>query len=393
MNPGTSSRPDEPDLPNSPLPTPHSEFPNPHSAIRILVVDDEPHVRQVLSRWLAAEGFECAQAANGEEAWGVLQTGDFALLIADIVMPGISGMTLLAKTRKQLPDVAVVMVTAETDREMAIRALQIGAYGYLIKPFDQNEVLINVANALERRRLTLATEEYERHLEKKVSERTTEIRQREEEIALRLVSASEFRDEETGAHIRRIGQYAAILAQAIGWDSRVAADMRVAAPMHDIGKIGVPDSILLKPAKLTSDEFEIVKKHTEIGAGILDGSHIPLLRLAKDIALSHHEKWDSSGYPRGLAGEAIPGPARIVAIADVYDALVTKRVYRRALPEEEALGIMAGEKGKHFDPKLFECFLRVLAEFRQIRAQVRAEASDASALREMASHVRTIKAE
>ena len=184
------------------------------------------------------------------------------------------------------------------------------------------------------------------------------------------MSASEYRDEETGAHIRRMGQYAVTLAEAAGWKGQAAADIRLAAPMHDIGKIGVPDTILLKPGKLTPEEFDRMKKHTMIGAQILGVADIPLIRTAKEIAVSHHEKWDGSGYPEGLAGEAIPECARMVAVCDVYDALVTHRVYRPAFPEEEALAMMTKEKGKHFDPKLFDGFMDMLPEFRRIREEI-----------------------
>ena len=217
----------------------------------------------------------------------------------------------------------------------------------------------------------MVSQQYEHRLEEEVRERTADVRRREEEIALRLVSASEYRDEETGAHVRRIGLYASVLAEALGWDTQTADDIRVAGPMHDIGKIGVSDSILLKPGKLTDAEFEDVKKHSEIGAGILDGSDVPLLRMAKDIALSHHEKWDASGYPQGLAGESIPGCARLVAIADVYDALVHNRVYRPAMPEEEAIDIMTKDRDTHFDSEMFDCFLDMLPQFRRIRKEVR----------------------
>ena len=350
---------------NLPLPTeilPKSE--------KILVADDEPYLREIISEWLRAEGYACAAAVDGNDAWDKLQREEYSLLLSDIKMPGRTGLELLTMTKERFPDVAVVMMTAVDDRETAIGTVQNGAYGYVIKPFEHNEVVISVENALERRRLTLASQENERRLEETVRARTAEVRRTQEEIALRLVAASEYRDEETGAHIRRIGLYASALAEGLGWDEPAVDDIRVAAPMHDIGKIGVSDAILLKPGKLTPEEFEVVKTHGEIGAGILKGSDIPLLRMAKDVALSHHERWDGSGYPHGLAGEAIPESARIVAVADVCDALVTKRVYRPALPEDEALDIMKNREGGHFDPVVFECFLDVLPEFRRIRTEV-----------------------
>ncbi len=208
-------------------------------------------------------------------------------------------------------------------------------------------------------------------LEEEVNRRTADIRKREEEIALRLVWASESRDEETGAHIRRIGRYAEALARSLGWENQAADDIRIAATMHDIGKIGIPDRILLKKDRLTFEEFELMKAHPKIGANILDKSDVPLLQLAKEIALCHHEKWNGAGYPQGLKGEAIPESARITAIADIYDALVHKRIYKAAMAEKEAVAIMEAEKGAAFDPRIFAHFRQLLPVFRQIRADVR----------------------
>jgi putative two-component system response regulator len=228
-------------------------------------------------------------------------------------------------------------------------------------------VLIAVANALERRRLLLTSRLYERELEAKIYERTKEIRLREEEITLHLVAASEFRDEDTGSHIRRIGQYAAAVARALGWDESDVEILRLAAPMHDVGKIGIPDHILLKKGKLTDDEFDVMRRHTQIGAAILAHSVIPLLSMGKTIALQHHERWDGTGYPHGHTAADTEECARIVAIADVYDALVTDRVYRPAFSETEALSIMRSSNGTHFDPRLFECFMDTYPDIRRIR--------------------------
>jgi putative two-component system response regulator len=340
---------------------------------RILVVDDDPFICDIILKCLQSEGYECCAANNAEAALEQLAQNEFSLIISDIMMPGKSGIELLAIVREQYPDTAVIMVTAVDDRKTAVQALQLGAYGYVIKPFDLNEIAIGVVNALERRRLSVQSREYEVRLENDVKQRTEAIRHREEEICLRLTSACEYRDEETGTHNRRLGLYAFLLADYLGWSSQIMDEIRIAACMHDIGKIGVPDNILLKSGRLTDDEFEIIKTHTTIGAQILSGSEISLLKMAREIALSHHEKWDGSGYPQGIAGEAIPEPARVVAILDVYDALVHKRVYRPPIPEEVALQMMAKDKGKHFDPKVFDAFLAVLPRVRQIRLQVREE--------------------
>jgi putative two-component system response regulator len=206
-----------------------------------------------------------------------------------------------------------------------------------------------------------------RFLEREVRRRTNEIRAREEEIALRLVWAAESRDDgETGSHIRRIGLYSEALAQAIGWERTKVDEIRIAATMHDIGKIGIPDSVLRKPGRLSVEEYEIMKTHPVIGGSILAGSQTGLIQMAKDIALSHHEYWNGTGYPNGLAGEAIPLSARIVAIADVFDALVHDRVYKHGMGIDETIYIMSKKKGEQFDPDLFDVFMKLLGRFREI---------------------------
>ncbi|MEI6127459.1 MAG: HD domain-containing phosphohydrolase [Pseudomonadota bacterium] len=339
----------------------------------ILIVDDDSFIRDIILKCLEAEGHACRTADSAEKALELLGQDSYSLIISDMMMPGKSGIELLAIVRRQYPDVAFIMVTAVDDRKTAVQALQLGAYGYVIKPFDLNEITIGVVNALERRRLAMESKEYEKLLENKVKARTSEIRYREEEICLRLTSACEYRDEETGTHNRRLGLYAFLLADQLGWTSQQMDDIRIAACMHDIGKIGVPDNILLKAGSLTAEEFEIIKSHPLIGSQILDGSDIPVLQMAQSIALSHHEKWDGSGYPYGFAGEDIVEAARLVAILDVYDALVHKRIYRQALPEEEALQIMKKDTGKHFDPAIFDAFLIALPKIRHIRLTVRDE--------------------
>ncbi len=343
-------------------------------AARILIVDDEPHVCEIMSRWLDGEGYNCHTANSAEEAWGVIKRNDLALVILDIAMPGQSGIDLLAMVKAEAPEMAVIMVTAMDDRETAIRALELGAYGYVIKPFGRNEVIINVVNALERRRLMLESKGYERRLEEKVREQTQDIRRSREEIALRLMAAQEYRHDETGAHVRRMGLYAEVVGRVLGHPQEYTDILRLAAPMHDVGKIGIPDSVLMKPGKLTAEEFETMKTHTSIGARILGPTTIPLLNVARDIALCHHERWDGLGYPRGLSGEDIPEPARIVAPLDVYDALVHDRVYRPAVPEQEALDVLRRGCGTHLDPAVLEALLAALTELRAIRGRVKEKA-------------------
>ena len=340
------------------------------NAANILIVDDEPDVCELLSRWLTSEGYSCDIANNGQMAVHLLEQKQFDVLVSDIIMPGMSGIDLLAVVRSHFRDTAVIMVTAVADRKTAVLALDLGAYGYVIKPFDENEILISVVNAMERRRLTLLSQKYERTLEIKVEERTRQLRQREEEIVLRMISAVGHRHDETGSHVRRIGLYSAAMAKSLGWTPESVNYIQLAAAMHDVGKIGIPDTILLKPGKLTREEFEVIKTHTTIGAAILDESDVSLIQMAREIALSHHEKWDGSGYPQGLIEEATPESARIVGVVDVYDAMASDRVYRPALPEDEALSLMKIGKGESFDPRLLECFLDLFTEIRRIREEV-----------------------
>ncbi len=337
---------------------------------RILVVDDELIYTRLCTRLLGEEGYACDTAASGEKALPKLDGGSFDLLISDINMPGMSGLDLLAEVRERDPNLAIIMVTAVDDRATAIQCLKLGAFGYIMKPLHHDELVINVVNALERRRLVLASLDHQRWLENEVQRQTADVRLREEEISIRLVAAGEYRDPETGAHIRRIGMYAEVLARTLGWDESAVELLRLAAPMHDVGKIGIPDQILLKPGKLTDDEFKIMKDHSRIGAELLAGSDVALMRLAQEIALSHHEKWDGGVYPIGPSGEEIPAGGRLVAIIYVYDALVHDRVYRAAMPEEKALELMKEGRGSHFDPKMFDVFLELLPEFRKIREQV-----------------------
>lgn len=341
-------------------------------AARILIVDDEPYVCDLLARWLTADGYNCASAFDGQTALRLLETHEFHLVVSDIMMPGLSGLDLLKIIKKRFPKVAVLMVTAVDDRKTGILTLELGAYGYIIKPFERNEILINVASALERREMALLSQQYELNLSEHAHRHDLEIRHRDE-IVLRMISASGRPHGETGGHIRRVGRYASALAKAVasGWTLRALEEIGVAAAMHDAGKIGISHRILHKPGKLTSEEFDIMKTHTQIGKRILGDYDSPLLRMAGDIAFSHHERWDGTGYPQGLAGEAIPESARIVAVVEVYDALINKRLYRPAFPEKEALSMMTEQSGKHFDPRIFDAFMGILSEIRRISDEIR----------------------
>ena len=335
---------------------------------RILIVDSEPQTSKILSGWLEAEGYECVIAGDVDEASKRLEQGGFSVLLADTSISEQSGLEWVAKIKEGPSDVAVIMVAGAKGRKKVIEFLKVGAYGSVAKPLDQDEVTLHVANAIERNRLLLASRQIQTN-----GHPSVQIGRREENTILRLVWAAECRDEATGDHIRRIGLYSGALAEALGWDQQSVENIRLAATMHDIGKIGIADGILLRAERLTSEEFSVLKRHTEMGARILEGSDIPMLQMARDIALCHHERWDGSGYSQGLAGEEIPESARIVSILDVYDALSHPRVYRPAHPADEVTAIMADGRGKHFDPRTFDAFLGVKPTLRSIRSQVEEE--------------------
>lgn len=336
----------------------------------ILVVDDEAPIRRILSRTLERMGHRCTQAADVIEARKAIERDSFDLVVSDVNMPGESGMDLVKDLFENHPDVAVMMVTGVDDPALAEEALDLGAYGYVIKPFEMNEIAINVSNALRRRALELENARHREHLEAMVKERTADLwravqqleqarddlRSSQAETIHRLTLAAEFRDDETGAHIQRMSHYCGLLAQKVTGDAEQAEVLQLASVMHDVGKIGIPDSILLKPRKLTPDEYEAMKQHAELGHRILSGGSSELLQLAASIALTHHEKVDGSGYPHGLAGDDIPIEGRIAAIADVFDAVTTDRVYRKAFTLAEALQIMREGRGTHFDAELLDVF-------------------------------------
>jgi putative two-component system response regulator len=344
---------------------PKSSSPEDPSAPRsLLLIEDDPDVGPLLKRMLDEGGYEATLATSAEAARELLAENDFPLAICDINLPGISGLELLEMVDRDGPDLAIIIASGVSDPAIGALATERGAYGYLIKPFDQDQLLITVTNALHRRSLESEQREYGRRLERTVELRTRELRAAVAELSdsrretiTRLMRALEMRDGDTGAHIERIGRLAESLARWAGVEEERAQMIGLAAPMHDIGKIGISDQILLKPGPLEEDERREIERHPEIGREILIGSSTELLQLAATIAASHHEWWDGSGYPGELAGEEIPLEGRIVAIVDVFDALHSERCYRPALVPEQALQMMRDERGTHFDPDLFDTFM------------------------------------
>jgi putative two-component system response regulator len=325
----------------------------------ILVVDEEEAVRRMLHRLLNRRGYQADTAGSLEEAIEKLNAREFALVLADLNMSAGSGLELLGHMSRSHPNTAAVMVTGVDDPEIAGRALDEGAFGYVIKPFEANEIIIAIVNALKRRALEIENRRHRGRLEEMVQERTSElwtavsqlekahlrIRKSQEETVYRLSLAAEFRDDETANHIQRMSRYCALLARKVDDDEDRVELIRVASIMHDVGKIGIPDSILLKPGRLTEEERAIMETHAELGHRILSGSESDLLELAAAIAVTHHERVDGSGYPNGLTGEDIRLEGRIAAIADVFDALSTDRVYRKAFPLGKAVETMREQRG------------------------------------------------
>ena len=337
---------------------------------RIMIVDDEPVNLRLMEKVLNSQGYaELQLVSDPREVIERYRTSRPDLILLDINMPYVDGYTLVEQLRgledPLLPP--IVMLTAQHARESVLRALAAGARDYITKPFDRNELLMRVRNLLDAQLAHRMLHDQKQLLETMVTERTRKLRDTRLQVVQRLGMAAEYRDEETGNHILRMSHTSALLARALGWEERQCELILHASPMHDIGKIGIPDAILLKPGRFEPEEWEIMKTHTLIGARLLEGDDSDLMRMAHEIALSHHEKWDGSGYPHGLAGEAIPEAGRIVALADVFDALTSERPYKEAWPVERALELIREGRGQHFDPRVVDVFLERLDEVLEIR--------------------------
>jgi putative two-component system response regulator len=347
----------------------------------VLLVDDDESFRAMLGRLLERAGYSCSPAGDANEAREALRHRAYELVLADVDMPGAAGLDLAREIHDQYPDTAVVMVTGVDDTGVARAALDLGAYGYVVKPFEANEILVEVASALRRRSLEMENRAHRERLESMVQERTSELwgaigrleaveeelRLAQEDTVERLSIAAEFRDDETARHVQRMSRYSALLASRAGEDSARAELVRIASVMHDVGKIGIPDAILLKPGKLTPEERRIMEQHSEIGYRILSSSRSEVLSLAATIAWTHHERVDGTGYPRKLAGDDIPLEGRIAAIADVFDALTSHKVYKKAFPLGQAVDIMREGRGTHFDARLLDRFLDSIDEVIRIK--------------------------
>lgn len=344
-------------------------------AARILVIDDNESNVELVVALLEEEGYENVDATTSSVD-GLNRylgaTVPYDLLLLDLRMPELDGIGFLRAIKDAQPDVAhpVIILSAQADQRSREEALGAGVRDYLTKPIVVWEVLHRVRNTLALQLAWRRTEALNRDLEERVRERTEELEATRREVIRRLATAGEFRDNDTGQHVERMSQYAYALALAAGMPTQEALALRDAAPLHDIGKIAIPDAILLKAGKLTDDEWSTMQRHAEIGGTILEGSDFTLLQLAREIALTHHERWDGSGYPAGLVGTAIPLSGRIVAIADVFDALTSVRPYKRAWSVDEAVAFLRDNAGRLFDPELVARFLDILPEMLTIKARL-----------------------
>jgi len=326
----------------------------------ILVVDDEESIRHLLSRMLLRGGYECALAADAADARKFIKDRNFELILCDVTMPGESGIDFIRYVAAEYPDTATIMVTAIDDPEIAETALEAGIYGYIIKPFNTNELIINVRNCLRRRDLEIADQTYRKNLEQKVEERTSELQETLEGTISALTMTVEYRDPYTGGHQQRVSDLASAIAKEMGLPEDKIMGIRMAGVLHDIGKIAIPVEILSKPGRLNKTEFELIKNHSQVGYDILKPIKFPW--PVSQIVLQHHERLDGSGYPNGLSGKEILIEAKILGVADVVEAMASHRPYRAALGINKALKEISINKGKFYDTEAANACLRVFKD-------------------------------
>ncbi|MFC2052235.1 HD domain-containing phosphohydrolase [Chloroflexota bacterium] len=343
---------------------------------KILVVDDEDRNLRLMEAMLIPLGHEVVLAKDGLEALNKVREIPPDVILLDVMMPRMDGFEVARQLKEDevTKVIPVVMVTALKDVTDRVRALEVGADDFLNKPVDKSELIATVNSQLKVKAYNDHMRNYQKELEEEVAKRTEELRQAFEKIKMssldtiyRLSRAAEYKDEETGAHIKRMSHYAAAVAHRLGLNEETTEAILYAAPMHDVGKIGIPEHILLKPGRLDPNEWEIMKQHTIIGAQILEGSDAESIKQAEVIALTHHEKWDGSGYPKGLRSSEIPLTGRVTAIADVFDALTSKRPYKEAFLLESAFNIIKQGRGSHFDPQVVDAFFAAEDEILSIK--------------------------
>jgi len=331
----------------------------------ILIVDDnETNIDNLMA--LLEDKYDLLAAIDGESAIELLEEEKVDLILLDIMMPGIDGFETCKriKDNPKLKNIPIIFITAKTDEDSIEKAYEVGGVDYITKPFRSREVLSRISNHL-------ALSEQHHHLEHLVAQRTKELQNTQNEIIYLLGLVGECRSRETGNHVKRVGKYSEILALAYGFDEKEAKIIGELAQMHDLGKVAIPDAILNKPGRFSDEEFEHMKKHSDFGYIILNKSKRDLLKKAAIIAHQHHEKWNGKGYPRGLKGEQIHIYGRIVAIADVFDALGSERVYKPAWSDEEIIQLFKEERGESFDPKLVDLFFENIDKFYKVREELK----------------------
>ena len=341
--------------------------------MQIAIVDDMPLNLLLMEKLIAHETDSSSRSfADAEEGLRWCLDNEPDLIIVDYMMPRLDGLEFIRRIRQRhlSEEVPILMVTASSERSTRYEALSHGANDFLTKPIDKHEFVPRVRNMLKLRQAHKLTRDRAAILAAEIKRATTDILLRERETIVRLARAAEFRDPETGAHIQRMARYSALIAGRMSQPDGFVSDLLLAAPMHDVGKLGIPDHILLKAGTLSPDEREIMKRHPSIGYEILKGSASSVVQLGASIALSHHEKFDGNGYPGGLRGHDIPLEGRIVAVADVFDAISSSRPYKQAWPLEKAVAFMRDGRGQHFDPDCIDVFLENLDEIVAIRDEL-----------------------
>lgn len=338
----------------------------------ILIIDDDVRNTRLLEAQLKAEGYDIMVAFSGEEGLKQIAQRLPDLILLDIRMPGMSGHDVAGnlKADERTKAIPIIMVSALEDRDSRLRSLHMGAEEFLNKPVDRAELWVRVRNMLRLKEYQNFLANHNRILEEQVAERTQELRNAYRETIYTMVRAAEFKDEETGAHVQRISFYCRDIAEELGMDTQFCEEIFYASPMHDIGKIAIPDSVLLKPGSFTPEEWAVMKGHAAFGARILESGRSPYTKMGAEIALSHHERWDGGGYPDGARGEEIPFPARLMNIADQYDALRSKRPYKPAFTHARAVEIITKGDGRtqpgHFDPQVLAAFGHCAERWREI---------------------------